>query len=99
MSRNLLMLSLLVLFAAAPVVSRANEGADDLSFSEELTDENLENIDVESEEFTDAWGSKHLGCVNSSSSCKKWAYQHGYSHSKIQQDFYCPKTIYSCYGW
>lgn len=98
--KNLIWLFMFAMLAIAPVAAVADHNIDEsVVASDELTNEAFDEEVTLENENGDAWRAKHLGCVNSASSCRKRAYNHGYSHSKIQQDYLCPKTIYSCYAW
>ena len=88
MKTKLLALTFLIFLIVVPSNLRAADEPSESNFSVEDSGEDY----YFDGDLTDV-RSKHLGCVNSSTSCKKRAYQHGYAHYKIQQDFYCPKTI------
>ncbi len=90
--KTLLLLALLGGFTAS-AASISNE----VNLDDGLTPEASSELDV-----MDSWGWAHIGCVsqiNSASSCQRKAASHGYSQSRIQQDYICPpKMLYSCYG-
>lgn len=98
-TKSLIHFSILAVLGMAPIAAMANYDTDaGVLVSGETSNDSID-ADTILETDGDTWAAKHLGCVNSSSSCQKRAYSHGYSHSRIQQDYRCPKTIYSCYAW